>query len=146
MSKKLVILATLICCAVIAMQVSGMEQPDNSKNKNIGYTTITVNSPLSAEAIPIAARVGARFSITLDSNATTGYKWRLSKAPDAKVLKPTGSKYYPPSEQIPGRGGYETWNFQTVGKGSANVTLEYIRPWEKGVPPVKSQTFTISIQ
>ena len=109
--------------------------------------TITTSAPMSgAVKIPIAALKGNQFTITLPSNATTGYQWRLGNKPDAKVVKFVDSHYNAPSQPMPGKGGSETWTFKAVGKGTTSIVLEYARPWEKGIAPVKTQTFTVSVQ
>jgi len=109
--------------------------------------TISTSAPMSgAVKIPIAALKGNKFSINLPSNATTGYGWRLGNKPNASVAKFVDSQYNAPSQAMPGKGGTETWTFQAVGKGTTSIVLEYARPWEKGVAPVKTQTFAVIVQ
>lgn len=109
--------------------------------------TISTSAPMSGTVkIPIAAIKGNKFTITLPSNVTTGYSWRQGNKPSASVAKFLDSKYNNPSEQIPGKGGSETWTFQAVGKGTTSIVLEYARPWEKGVAPVKKQSFSVTVQ
>jgi len=109
---------------------------------------ITTTWPISTSPIPVAVRAGSQFSIALASNATTGYSWRIAGKLNGKVLKLVGSTYAVPesTEPIVGRGGTETWTFRARAKGSTKVTLEYARPWEKGVKPASSQTFAVTVQ
>ncbi len=69
-------------------------------------------------------------TITLDSNATTGYQWNLVTEPNAQVLKAVSSKYNGPSVGGVGAGGTETWQFQAVGAGRTTLKLSYFRPFD----------------
>ena len=107
---------------------------------------ITINAVMSKQPIPVTVSKGTTFTVNLASNPTTGYSWALKSGYNSKIAQKVGSVYNPPSEQIPGRGGSETWTFKGIGKGRTNLTLNYVRPWEKNTPPVKTQTFAITIQ
>ena len=96
--------------------------------------------------IPIAALAGDRFVVTLASNATTGYKWRLGNTLDGKILKLVDSVYNAPEDPVPGKGGTESWTFQALAKGKAAIVLEYARPWEKDVKPAKTQAFKVGVE
>lgn len=107
---------------------------------------LLVTSRMSASgAIPVAVRVGDQFTISLPSNQTTGFSWRLARGMSSTVLKMVGSKYVDMSGGIPGRGGSETWSFTALHRGKTTVTLEYARPWEKGVKPAKRQAFAVVV-
>lgn len=97
-------------------------------------------------ANPIKVSAGQTFTITLDSNPSTGYKWDLAGALDEKIVQLVKSEYKPPAEQIPGRGGKETWTFKATGKGETRIALKYIRPWEKDVTPAAAKTFIVVVQ
>jgi len=97
-------------------------------------------------ANPIKVNAGQEFTLTLDSNPSTGFKWDLAGALDEKVVQWVKSEYRPPAEQIPGRGGQEVWTFKATGKGETRIALQYIRPWEKDVTPAAAKTFTVVVQ
>lgn len=88
---------------------------------------------------------GKDFIIKLSSNATTGYKWKLSNEVNPAFLKPNGSEYLAPGNPIPGAGGYELWKFTALKKGDAEIKLKYFRPWETGIPPINELTFKVKI-
>lgn len=96
----------------------------------------------------ITAKVGEPFSISLDSNATTGYQWRLSSPLDAAVIKLEGSVYqYPQSDhKIVGAGGKEIWTFTPVGKGETTIRMEYTRPWETGSAPARTHEVKVVVK
>ena len=76
--------------------------------------------------------VGQTYSINLDSNPTTGYSWKLA-SPTNQVFMLVTNSYKPRKNttRVVGSGGVERWTFKTVGKGRAELALEYVRPWEK---------------
>ncbi|MFA4906124.1 MAG: protease inhibitor I42 family protein [Candidatus Margulisiibacteriota bacterium] len=90
--------------------------------------------------------VGQKFTITLKSNATTGYGWQLAKPIDGKMLKLIGSKYYPQRTGLVGSGGVERWMFRALKCGKTQVSFKYVRPWEKNVPPVDTRVYQITIR
>lgn len=122
----------------VGSAVSGGSAPEN--------VVITITAGLSDKNIPITVQAGAQFTITLQSNITTGYSWRIKKDPNPKILKFVSSNYIKPTSGAMGRGCTEIWTFQAIAKGSQSITMEYARPWEKNVKPSKSQTFLVAIQ
>lgn len=108
-----------------------------------GSSSVTLGDNDNGKTVDVAAN--GTITVTLESNPTTGYKWDLPTPPDAQVVKFVSSKYNPPSEQIPGRGGTETWVFQAVGAGTAKVNLRYLRPFAPQDNP-KDYSFTVNVK
>lgn len=89
---------------------------------------------------------GKQFSITLDSNPTTGYHWELVDLPNEDVVKLVGNAYRgPEATKLLGAGGKEIWTFKAVGRGEATIRMKYVRPWEKGAPPEKTAEFAVTV-
>ena len=88
---------------------------------------------------------GEDFVITLASNPTTGYSWRISE-PLPSMLELAGRQFKAAenTEDIAGAGGLEEWTLKSIGKGEATVTFEYVRPWEEDTPPIKRRAFLIT--
>ncbi len=107
--------------------------PDQPPEKNI----YTENDSI------IQVTVGEEFSIILVSNPTTGYSWRFAAPLDNKLLKLTEDKFIPPDNLRKGAPGEQLWTFRRVGDGSTTISLEYLRPWEKGKPPAHTIIFTV---
>jgi inhibitor of cysteine peptidase len=139
----LAVLLALLAGGFAICRVGGAGSQSAASNQESAVVTVT--SPLSAKSeIPVAVASGAKFTITLPANHTTGYQWRLAGSPSKKVLRSSGSTYIQTASGLVGSGGSEKWSFESVGKGKTTFKLEYIRPWEKGVPPIKSQTFVVT--
>lgn len=90
----------------------------------------------------IEARLNKPFTIVVDSNPSTGYTWKAVF--DKKVLKLQKSVYTRPEQQIPGRGGKQTYVFRPVKAGKTTLELQYARTWEKN--PAKIMKYLVTIQ
>jgi len=139
-------LIILIAAAVIAVssflfaQSVGCAQEQQSRQNSAG------EGVYSDPEIQIKIRTGNKITILLDSNPTTGYSWRLAQPLDERVLKLIDSKYQAPQTHLIGAGGKELWIFEATGSGKAEISFQYVRPWEKDVPPVKQETFTVVVE
>ena len=106
---------------------------------------------MEKDAKPIEALVGMDFSITLEANRTTGYGWQLAKPLRETVVKSVTNSYQEPA-QAPdapprvGSGGKEIWTFKATGPGRAVIEFNYVRPWEKDTPPVKTAKFVVVVK
>jgi predicted secreted protein len=47
---------------------------------------------------------------------------------------------------MPGGPGAEVLVFRPADVGEMKLTLGYVRPWERGVKPAKTQTFTVRVR
>lgn len=148
----MVVSAAVGICVIVTVSSVGLSNgatpatPTAPDPNNI--VTVAVSTQFAETAIPVTVRAGDQFTVTLPSNPSTGYSWQMLKEPDSKVLKKTGSKYNEPQKQNPpivGAGGKETWSFKAAGKGKQNIEMVYVRPWEKGVAPVRKQPFEVTV-
>ena len=98
---------------------------------------------------PDAQRVaaGQEFTVTMESNPSTGYLWRLAQTPDPAVVKSLGMKFESPSRKgLIGAPGKEVWTFRAEGPVEALIHLEYVRPWEKGTAPARTHTVQVTVE
>ncbi len=120
----------------------------------ISYKVIATPSPSSAPAykeITIKdnggyayVKKGDELRLTLESNATTGYKWSYVEKLDANVLVETSYNYIPDSNKpdMVGVGGKEVWTYKAIADGIAKIDMAYSRPWESVTP---YQTFVVKV-
>lgn len=98
----------------------------------------------------IEVEEGLRFSIVLESNPTTGYQWRLAEPLDGEILGLVSAVFekkgggHAEGEEVVGAPGEEVWTFEALGKGEAEIRLEYVRPWEEKAPE-ESKTFKVDV-
>lgn len=79
--------------------------------------------------------------ITLESNVTTGFAWKLALEPDPAVLELVGSTYVAPETDLVGAGGQEVWTFRAVGGGSTELELRY----ERSSGEAAGEPFTLAV-
>lgn len=101
-----------------------------------------------ASTTTMEVRVGQEFSLTVDSNRTTGYQWQLGRPLDETILKLVSSEYraLQPAPGLVGAGRQEVWTFKAVGKGRTEISLKYVHPWEKDAKPAKEQSYTVVVK
>jgi inhibitor of cysteine peptidase len=89
--------------------------------------------------------VGDAFTITLDSNPSTGYSWAAEY--DENYLSLTSSTYESNADpELVGAGGRERFEFKAIKAGETEITLSYRRPWEEGVEPIKRHISRVTIR
>lgn len=98
------------------------------------------------QATVIESAEGGEFAISLESNPTTGYSWEIASPPDPEVVELLDAAYRPPETPRIGAGGRQVWTFRAAGSGETEIALEYLRPWEEGVPPARRAVFTVVVR
>jgi predicted secreted protein len=94
----------------------------------------------------VMAEEGKEFTVRLSANRTTGYQWRPVGSLDERIVKLVRSEYVVFDPGRVGGGGEEIWTFLAAGRGDTEITMEYVRPWEKGQYPVKTATIKVSVR
>jgi inhibitor of cysteine peptidase len=103
-------------------------------------------APASAEdAQPLTVKPGRKFTLTLESNPTTGYSWRLAKPVDEKLITLLTNEFVRPKSDLAGAPGAQVWKFKAVHEGQARIHLEYVRPWETGAQPARQTNFIVTV-
>lgn len=96
--------------------------------------------------------IGETFTVTLCSNASTGFQWvEPAQVSDKGVLRQTGHEFIAPGEKdgeppAPGTAGQQQWTFETLRKGTSEVSMEYSRPWEGGEKGEWTFTLTVVVK
>lgn len=85
---------------------------------------------------------GRYFTISLESNATTGYTWDCAVA-NSKIVKLVSDDYSSGSD-VPGAAGKQVFRFKALKKGTTKITLQYKRSWEDDA--VKTKTYLIYVK
>ncbi|MDD5692074.1 MAG: protease inhibitor I42 family protein [Candidatus Omnitrophica bacterium] len=98
------------------------------------------------EAKTIEVQAGRNFMITLEANATTGYQWQFAKPLDESAFQLISSEYLADKTGLTGSGGKQVWVFKALNAGGSGIAFQYVRPWEKDIPPEKEASFVIVIK
>jgi len=99
----------------------------------------------------IKATVGKEFTVSLDSNRSTGFGWQLAKPLDATIVKAVKNDYQdapqtPDKKPVVGAPGIEVWTFKAVKSGKTTIEFKYVRPWEKDKAPAETKSVTVEIE
>jgi len=93
----------------------------------------------------IAATVGENFTISLESNQSTGYSWSVGMVSDNAQVVVAGMDYDLPESSQTGQGGAEVWHLKAIAPGSVKLMFFYARSWEKDAP-AKTLSFNVTIK
>jgi inhibitor of cysteine peptidase len=74
--------------------------------------------------------VRKEFSVTLPSNPSTGFGWKVAKY-DREFLQLLRRRYQKPEQPRPGAGGQELFDFLPLKSGATTVVFHYQRPFDK---------------
>jgi inhibitor of cysteine peptidase len=98
----------------------------------------------------VEVTVDDSFTVTLCSNASTGFQWSESaQISDQTVLQQTNHEFVPPTEGqllAPGAPGKEVWTFQALKKGESTISMEYSQPWEGGEEAAWTFNLTVTVK
>ena len=90
----------------------------------------------------VAVNKGDKFTITLESNPTTGYVWAVESV-DTSIITHDSQFSYESQSDLVGGGGAESIVFEAVSSGETTIQLKYWRSFEPDNPPI--ETFSITV-
>jgi len=110
---------------------------------------VAVDGSYDGKTVELAA--GGSLTVTLESNATTGFQWELASISDQTVMEKVANTYEAPEAKegetpMVGAGGQEVWTFKALTKGESTISMEYSRPWEKGEKAAQTFSLTVVVQ
>jgi inhibitor of cysteine peptidase len=95
----------------------------------------------------VSLKLGAVLEVRLEANHTTGYSWVAAPVANPVLMRQGAARYEEhASGGKAGLGGVEVWRFKAVKAGKQGLQFEYRRPWEKGSPPAKVVTFSVTVE
>lgn len=100
---------------------------------------------LAADSPSLTIKPGRQFSITLESNPTTGYQWQLAKPVAGSCVALVTNQFIRPKSELTGAPGKELWKFKALRPGKTEIELEYVRPWEKGGEPAQKTNLVVVV-
>lgn len=120
--------------------------PDRSAEMSTSGTSITASTSGAGEVIEVsgdtdvAVAVGDTFTLALEANATTGYRWSAQVEGDA--VRAAGDEYLAPGDPgVVGQGGTQELTFEAVAAGSATISLTYAQVGSGDV----GEAYTVSV-
>lgn len=120
-------------------------------NQNLNNPMAPTSSPSAMfvdgkiQSSDIEVTADDEFVLVLDGNATTGYQWVIDNY-NKEDINFIVSKYENSSDNQAGSAGKYIFTFKALKPCNTSVLMKYLRPWEQGVDPIKTQTFNISVK
>ncbi|MDP8258251.1 MAG: protease inhibitor I42 family protein [Candidatus Aadella gelida] len=88
--------------------------------------------------------VGQVLECRLEANPTTGFEWQVVQF--GGNLKSVGPDEYVRRSNMVGFGGTKIFRFNAVKAGIEELKFEYLRAWEKGIPPGARYILRVNIK
>ena len=151
MKKKLFILPLIallaLVCAGCATEINA--QGDEEQTDIGQLQEVVFDATYDGQTVEVDA--GNLLVITLESNATTGFKWELAEELNANMVALIQSEYLTAEEAdedelVVGSGGCEVWTFDALTAGQTTIDMAYSRPWEGGEKGVETFTLNVTIK
>ena len=131
----------LVFAVAAALGACGRGSDSNSDGGSSSGGSSTPKVYEAGDSITVSN--GDTFVIALDANPSTGYSWEADANADVEFVK---SKQVQGSSNAVGAPGTQQLTFKAVKAGSSTLTLNYLRPFEQGVPPVRSEEFDVTVK
>ena len=136
-------LKVLVIMVIAIYSISAIVFADDKINKVPKTATATAPEIVKDYRIDVD---GNNFSITIDENATTGYKWEFTvickngeKAEE--MVKLLHDELLLPDTELVGGGGQHLFEFEALQQGVCAIRFDYKRSWEKEA--IKSVQFVV---
>lgn len=124
---------------VFAQEVAGRKEHGSFPKKGIHLDQ-------SADEEQVSIAPGQRIHLTLPSNRTTGFQWKISQL-DQSVLTLVDQKYQAKqhaNNQL-GSGGKTIFLFRGKKSGSTTLKIHYSRPWQGGEKEQRSFHLEVTV-
>ncbi|HUU06448.1 MAG TPA: protease inhibitor I42 family protein [Patescibacteria group bacterium] len=93
----------------------------------------------------IQVRAGEKFALKFLTSPGTGYSWEFAAEPDSRLLEFVEARNEESEKQRFGGSEFAVWTFMALAAGKTEISLKYVRPWEKEAPAAKEHVFKVSI-
>ena len=90
----------------------------------------------------VTVRLGARFTVELAENPSTGYSWKVVSA-GAPAVRQLGEPAFRQDGRLRGSAGTATFSFEAAAPGQGGIALACARPFEKDAKP--AATFALNV-
>ncbi len=105
--------------------------------------TVVVTDADSGKRIGTAR--GNILIVRLEGQPGTGYGWQIVRN-DTIKLKPLGEPVLEAGQGLAGGVEHQLFSFKAQRAGTIVLELQYVRPWEKDVPPAKTYQIKVKIR
>ncbi|MFZ0914739.1 MAG: protease inhibitor I42 family protein [Candidatus Korobacteraceae bacterium] len=137
---RIAIVALALPLFSLMLVAQPLQSPD-AQQKNAS-SVVVITDQDNGKDIDLPA--GGTLAIRLNSNPSTGYSWAIKGDPSPLRLVKSSTKKNGQNSHVAGAPITQEFRLRAVSAGMASLTLEYRRPWEHDVAPVK--TFQVRVK
>ncbi len=147
--KKVSVTVLALALLTGAVVFAATAEPNvNSGNKLIPDREVQYNNMVNK------IKVGESMSIIVDENVSSGYSWNIKVEGDNKAVR-TGFFNMAPTEKekaealahpIHNEGAKKELTVKGVSKGTATITMNYSRYFDKSAEPAKTMVFVVRVE
>ncbi len=94
----------------------------------------------------VQVQAGQKFSLKFVTSPGTGYGWELAAPLDEKMLAIIETKNEASDRGLLGASEYQIWICRALKAGDTEISLKYVRPWEKDADPAKKHVFKVQVR
>jgi len=108
----------------------------------------TVHTDDSFNGRQVELRTGETLAVTLSENASTGFRWTIPPEVARKFEKVLREKEtsVEGTPNPPGSRGVRHFYFEVLEPGTADLELQYRRPWETGKAPARKFKLHVDVR
>lgn len=131
-------MARLIVLVLLLMMAGRLQMRGGEK---------TVRVTINENGSSITLHGGDVLEVALPASFGTGYSWKIANK-TGNVLKARGGPETVPGEKgnQPGQSETQVFRFVTSARGTAQLEMHYVRPWEKDERPAKIFSLTVEVK
>jgi inhibitor of cysteine peptidase len=108
--------------------------------------TGTLRVDASADGTTVYLKQGAELVVSLESNPSTGFDWKVVESLPAQLTLKDDTFESSATPGVVGAGGTHVFTYTAAAFGTGDLDLEYVRSWEKGVPPERAMRITAVVE
>ena len=95
----------------------------------------------SADGKSVNLRVGQQFTIVLQENPTTGFRWQFVE--NGKPVVQLDRDFFKASSRQLGAGGLHEWLFHAASSGQVTITMKLARAWNQNA---SARSFSVRLR
>lgn len=121
----------IIVCSMAVLLIAGLTAcAPSTGNINLSCDDFSQTNDITKS---LSVSVGSTFTVTLCSNATTGYQWsENANIGDTTIVEQVSQKMMAPESDLVGAAGKQVWTFKALKAGTTTISMDYSRNWEGG--------------
>jgi len=135
--SRIAMLAVVLCAGLLAGCASTPAAAPKSG---------TVRVDVAADGTTVELAQGATLEVALEGNPTTGFDWKVTETLPPQLKAVSDTLESTAASGVVGAGGTRVFTYTAAAAGTGVLDMEYVRSWEKGVPPEKTFKLTVVVK